>query len=135
MRKIELSEAMKAKLTRLYLRDRLSSREVAERLGIGDRTARRWLHAAGVPLRTNAKRSRLRTFDQGRLFSAIVDRGVVKAAQERGIPAITLKVYLAGLRKDLAGRRSPVPSREGDDGKRNSAGRDRRRAGNEKNRV
>jgi transposase-like protein len=109
MRKIELSEAMKAKLTRLYLRDRLSSREVAERLGIGDRTARRWLHAAGVPLRTNAKRSRLRTFDQGRLFSAIVDRGVVKAAQERGIPVGTLKEYLAGLRKDLAGRRDPGP--------------------------
>jgi hypothetical protein len=68
-------------------------------------------------MRSNARRSRLRKFDQGKLFSAIIDRGVVKAARERGVPAATLKEYLAGLRKDLAGRRDGLIPGEDQDRK------------------
>ncbi len=104
MRKLALSDAERRRIARLYVDQGLSIVELAARLHVSEPAARRRLHAAGIPARPAVKRSRLRKFDQGKLFSAIIDRGVVKAAQERGIPPITLKKYLAGLRREAKKR-------------------------------
>jgi hypothetical protein len=97
-----VSDRMKARLTRLYVRDGLSVREVAAALGIGDAAARRRLHAAGIAMRSNIPRSRLRKLDQARLMSDLIDFGVDRTALKRGIPVRTLKFYLAGLRRSTA---------------------------------
>jgi transposase-like protein len=102
MRKIELSEAMKSKLTRLYVRDRLSSREVAERLGVGDRTARRWLHLADIPLRSNAARPRTdpARLDRSRLYSDLIRFGVEGTAKRMKVSKRTLQGILSRLRNE-----------------------------------
>lgn len=88
-----------ARLRRLYIDRGLSIREVAAVLGLSEATIRRRLKAAGIPARSMAKRSRLRTLDQARLFADIAELGVDKTAKKWGIFERTLKRYLAGLRR------------------------------------
>ena len=87
-----------AELRRLYQADGESTKALAERFGISGGKVRRELRAIGVELRSNAKRSRLRTLDQAALFSDIVLYGVEEAARRQGISERALQRYLAGLR-------------------------------------
>jgi len=89
---------MKDRLTRLYIVQKLSIREVGKAMKISEASVRRWLKAAGIPTRTKARRSRLRLLDQARLFGSIAAVGVRKTAKGWGIPERTLKSYLARLR-------------------------------------
>lgn len=88
----------KAVLARLYVKEGKSVREVAAVLGISDAAVKRRLHAAGVVMRSNARRSRLRLLNQARLFADINDLGVDRTAAKWGIPERTLKYYLSKLR-------------------------------------
>jgi DNA-binding transcriptional regulator LsrR (DeoR family) len=95
---LRATATMKDRLTRLYIVQELSVREVGAAMGISEASVRRWLTVAGIPKRTNARRSRLRLLDQARLFGSIAAVGVRKTAKRWGIPERTLKSYLAGLR-------------------------------------
>lgn len=90
-------------LRRLYEVEGKSTRDLATALGMSDKKIRSELRLAGVDLRTNAKRSRLRHFNQARLFSDIVLWGVDETARKWKIPERTLKGYLAALRKAAKG--------------------------------
>jgi transposase len=92
------------RIVRMYVNEKLSTRDIAAIMGLGDATIRRRLHAAGVVMRSNAPRSRLRRLDQARLFASIAEHGVRKTAKRWHIQERTLKYYLAGLRaKDKGG--------------------------------
>jgi hypothetical protein len=96
--RLRATETVKDRLTRLYIVQELSVREVGAAMGISEASVRRWLTVAGIPTRTKARRSRLRLLDQARLFGSIAAIGVRKTAKRWGIPERTLKSYLAGLR-------------------------------------
>jgi hypothetical protein len=92
-----VTPAMKKRLRRLYVEEGFSLCDVAAAMKIKKETVRLELKAAGV-IRTNAPRSRLRLFDQARLFGYIAAFGVRKTAKRWRIPERTLKHYLAKLR-------------------------------------
>jgi DNA-binding transcriptional regulator LsrR (DeoR family) len=93
-----VEEKEKEKLTRLYVVQELSTREVAKAMQISEASVRRRLKAAGIPARSNAPRSRLRLFDQARLFGYIGAVGINKTAKRWRISRRTLQRYLAKLR-------------------------------------
>jgi transposase len=88
-----------ARIVRMYVREQKSSRDIAAIMGLGDATIRRRLKAAGIPARSNARRSRLRKLDQAALFASIEEIGVNRTAKRFKIIERTLRYYLAGLRK------------------------------------
>jgi len=96
--RLTLAAKEKKKLTRLYIVQELSTREVAKAMKISEASVRRRMKAAGIPARTNAPRSRLRLFDQARLFGYIGAVGVNKTAKRWRISRRTLQRYLAKLR-------------------------------------
>ena len=93
-----VEEKEKERLTRFYVVQELSTREIAKVMKISDASVKRRLHAAGVVMRSNARRSRLRLLNQARLFSDIIDLGVDRTAAKWGISERTLKHYLSKLR-------------------------------------
>jgi len=93
-----VEEKEKEKLTRLYIVQELSTREVAKAMKISEASVRRRMKAAGIPARTNAPRSRLPLFDQARLFGYIGAVGINKTAKRWRISRRTLQRYLAKLR-------------------------------------
>lgn len=95
-----IDESERALVHRLYILEGRSTRDVAAIMKIGEATVRRRLRATGVELRSNAKRSRLRALDHGRLFGDINEIGVDRTARKWGIPERTLKSYLARLRRE-----------------------------------
>lgn len=95
-----IDESERARLHRLYIIEERSTRDVAAILKIGEATVRRRLRGAGIEVRPNVKRSRLRALDQKRLFADIAEYGVDKTALRWSIPERTLKAYLAGLRRE-----------------------------------
>ena len=93
----------------MYIKEQKSTRDVAAIMGLGDATIRRRLHAAGVVMRSNAPRSRLRRLDQPQLFASIAEHGVRKTAKRWHIQARTLQRYLAKLRAAGEGRKTGRP--------------------------
>jgi len=91
-----MNETLRA--VRLYINEKKSLRDIASIMGLSEATIRRRLHAAGVAMRSNAPRSRLRKLNQARLFASIVEIGVRKTAKRWKINERTFKYYLAGLR-------------------------------------
>lgn len=92
-----VTPTMKKRIRRLYVDKGFSLRDVAAAMKIKKETIRLELKAAGI-MRTNAPRSRLRLFDQARLFGYIAEIGVHKTAKRWRIPVRTLERYLAKLR-------------------------------------
>jgi len=88
----------KERLTRLYVVQELSTREVAKVMKISEASVRRRMKAAGIPARARVPRSRLRLFDQARLFGYVAAVGVNKTAKRWRISRRTLQRYLAKLR-------------------------------------
>lgn len=88
-----------ARIVRMYVKEKKSSRDIAAIMGLGDATIRRRLKAAGIPARSNARRSRLRKLDQAALFASIKEIGVHKTARRFKLNSRTLEYYLAGLRR------------------------------------
>jgi len=86
------------RIIRLYVREEKSLRDIAAIMGLCEATIRRRLHAAGVAMRSNAPRSRLRNLNQARLFASIAEIGVRKTAKRWRINERTLKYYLAKIR-------------------------------------
>ena len=93
-----VEEKEKERLTRLYIVQELSTREVAKAMQISEASVRRRMKDAGIPARASVPRSHLRLFDQARLFGYIGAVGVRKAAKRWRIPVRTLNYYLAKLR-------------------------------------
>jgi IS30 family transposase len=87
-------KADKKTLTRLYVDQGLSLREIAERLGLHQATVHYHLKRHGIELRGNAKRSRLRTYRLETLEKGIGEKGVRGYARELGIHENTLRHYL-----------------------------------------
>jgi transposase len=92
----------KADLVKLYVRDRMSVRDVAATLGCSKDAVRRGLRTYGIKARSSAKRSRLRKLDQGKLFADLAEGGINKTAESWGIPRRTLTEYLARIRRNEA---------------------------------
>lgn len=101
---LSINESERALLHRLYILEGRSTREVAAIMKISEATVRRRLRTAGILLRSNAKRSRLRALDQARLFADIIEIGVDRTARKWGIPERTFKSYLARLRREAESR-------------------------------
>ena len=84
----------KKTLTRLYVDQGLSLREIAEKLGLHQTTVHYHLKRYGIEARDNAKRSRLRTYRLETLEKGIREKGVRGYARELGIHENTLRHYL-----------------------------------------
>jgi len=91
-------EPSKADVRRLYIKDDLSLRETAAALGCTKEAVLRALAAYGLPVRVQAKRSRLRAYSPEAIDSA-VKGGMKQAAATLGVSLRTLQYYRAGLRK------------------------------------
>jgi len=88
----------KKTLTRLYVDQGLSIREIAERLGVHPGTAHYYLKRAGIGTRGNAKRSALRSYRLETLRKGVEEKGVRGLARELGVHENTLRHYLKGAR-------------------------------------
>jgi sugar diacid utilization regulator len=88
----------KKTLTRLYVDQGLSLREISERLGLHPDTIRYHLKRYGIEARSKAKRSQLRAYRLETLEKGIREKGVRGYAQELGIHENTLRHYLKGAK-------------------------------------
>jgi len=89
----------KKTLTRLYVTQGLSLREISERLGPHADTIHYHLKRYGIETRPQAKRSRLRKHRLESLEKGIREKGVRGYARELGIHENTLRHYLKGAKK------------------------------------
>jgi len=89
----------KKTLTRLYVTQGLSLREISERLSLHPDTIHYHLKRYGIEARPQAKRSRLRKFRLNTLEKGIREKGVRGYALELGIHENTLRHYLKGARE------------------------------------
>jgi len=87
-------KADKKTVTRLYVDQGLSLREIAERLGVHPGTAHYYLKRHGIEARDNAKRSALRAYRLETLEKGIREKGLRGYARELGIHENTLRHYL-----------------------------------------
>ncbi len=97
---LAVSDAEKARLHRLYIIQGLSVRDLGRNLGIGEKAVRLRLHAAGVPMRSNAKRPRLRYVDPVRVYSDVILHGVEGAAKRLKMTKRALQYHLSRLRRE-----------------------------------
>jgi DNA-binding CsgD family transcriptional regulator len=88
----------KKTLTRLYVDQGLSLREISERLGLHPDTIHYHLKRYGIEARPQAKRSQLRAYRLETLEKGIREKGVRGYAQELGIHENTLRHYLKGAK-------------------------------------
>jgi len=84
----------KKTLTRLYVDQGLSVREIASRLGLHPGTIHYHLKRYGIKTRSQAKRSELRKYRLDSLEKGIREKGVRGYARELGIHENTLRYYL-----------------------------------------
>jgi sugar diacid utilization regulator len=89
-----MTKPAKRTLTRLYVDQSLSLREIAERLGLHADTVHYHLKRYGIDIRTNAKRSQLRAYRLETLEKGIREKGLRGYARELEIHENTLRHYL-----------------------------------------
>jgi len=94
-------KADKKTLTRLYVDQGLSLREIAERLGLHADTIHYHLRRHEIEIRPQAKRSQLRKYRLGTLEKGIREKGVRGYAKELGIHENTLRHYLKRTKETL----------------------------------
>lgn len=94
-------KADKKTLTRLYIDQALSLREIAEKLGLHPDTVHYHLKRHGIETRGNAKRSGLRKLRLETIEKGVRDKGVRGYAKELGIHENTLRHYLKRAKEAL----------------------------------
>jgi len=85
-------------LTRLYVDQGLSLREIARRLGLHPGTIHYHLRRQGIETRAQAKRSRLRAYRLETLERGVREKGLRAYARELGVHENTLRHYLKRAR-------------------------------------
>lgn len=84
----------KAELQRLYVKESLSIRGVAEELECSKDMVYRSLKEYGIERRPLNKRSKLRNFDKSFLKRKVKGKGITKTAKELNVDVRTLKKYI-----------------------------------------
>ena len=89
----------KVELNKLYVRESLSMREVAEALKCSKDMAYRSLKEYGIELRPGYNRSKLRKYRLSDLEKGVKEKGVRGFSKELSVYENTLRYYLMGARK------------------------------------
>ena len=85
-------------LKKLYIRESMSIREVADHLGCSKDMVYRTLKEYGIELRPGYNRSRLRKYKLSILEEGVREKGVRGYAKELGVHENTLRYYLKGAK-------------------------------------
>lgn len=84
----------KAKLKKLYVKESMSIREIAENLGCSKDMIFRSLREYDIEIRSKTRRSQLRDYEMDYLRNEINSKGYKQVAVELGIGVTTLRDYI-----------------------------------------
>lgn len=84
----------KEELKRIYIKESLSLREVAEVLGCSKDMVYRTLKEYGINRRSKTRRSQLRIYELDFLKSEVSKKGYKQVAAELGVGVTTLRDYM-----------------------------------------
>lgn len=84
----------KKQLERFYVNEEKSIRQISDKIGCTKDMVYRALDEYGINRRTNAKRSKLSTYDKSYLKQEVKEKGITQVAKDLSVDVRTLRKYI-----------------------------------------